>query len=214
MLIFSPGEPDQLTGLHILSVILVGQLVIAARRVLGAGYSFADIRAALLAESRIQEEEAEAVKKGKWMRRFYGAWNRIWASGAGRLFFWIAAFRMRQPPHAPLPSSDATESVLGRAATEIFEALPEDVRTLVPEVPTLIRRLERDAEVLRQIGHTGEDLTEAVAALESLRVGMLRVKAGAASIEDLTLSLERAQAIGDRIDAELLGREDVDRLLE
>ena len=214
MLIFSPGEPDQLTGLHFLSLILLGQLVIAARRVLGAGYSFEDIRAALLAESEIQEEEAEAVRKGKWMRRFNGAWNRIWASGVGRYFFKVAGFRMKDPAQLFLPSTDATELVLGRAAEEIFEALPEDVRTQVPEVPTLIRRLERDAEVLRQVGHTGEDLTEAVAALENLRLGMLRIQAGAGSVNDLTDHLEHAQEIGDRIDADLLGREDVERLLE
>jgi len=214
MLIFSPGEPDQLTGLHFLSLILFGQLVIAARRVLGVGYTFEDIRAALLAESQIQEEEAEAVRKGKWMRRFNGAWNRIWASGVGRVFFKMAAFRMRQITPTALPSTDATELVLGRAATNIFDALPEDVRTLVPEVPTLIRRLERDAEILRRVGNTGEDLTQAVAALENLRVGMLRVQTGAGSVKDLTLHLERAQEVGDRIDAELLGREDVERLLE
>jgi len=214
MLIFSPGEPDQLTGLHILSLILVGQLVIAARRVLGAGYTFDDIREALLAESRVQEEEAEAVKKGKWMRRFNGAWNRIWASGVGRFFFKVAALRMRQPEHVPLPSTDATELVLGRAATGIFDELSPDLQERLPEVPTLIRRLERDAEVLRRVGHTGEDLTAAVAALENLRVAMLRVQAGAASIDDLTLQLERAQEVGDRIDADLLAREDVERLLK
>jgi hypothetical protein len=213
MLIFAPAEPDQLTGLHILSLILFGQLLIAARRVLGAGYNFANIRAALLAESQIQDEEAEAVRKGKWMRRFNGAWNRIWASGVGRYFFKMAGLRMKKPVLMVLPSTDATELVLGRAAEGIFVTLPEDVRTLVPEVPTLIRRLERDAEVLRRLGHTGEDLTEAVAALENLRVAMLRVNAGAASIDDLTLQLERAQEVGDRIDAELLGREDVKKLL-
>jgi serine/threonine-protein kinase len=214
MLVFSPGEPDQLTGLHILSLILFGQLVIAARRVLGAGYSFDDIRAALLAESQIQEEEAEAVRKGKWMRRFNGAWNRIWASGVGRVFFKMAGFRMGETAPAFLPSTDATELVLGEAAVAVFDALPEDVQTQVPEVPTLVRRLERDAEILRRVGHTGEDLTKAVAALESLRIGMLRFQDGTASIDDLTEQLARAQEIGDRIDADLLSREDVERLLE
>ena len=213
MVIFSPAEPDQLTGLHLLSLILFGQLVIAARRVLGAGYSFDDIRAALLAESQIQTEEAEAVRKGKWMRRFNEAWNRIWASGVGRFFFKMAGFRMKEPDLRFLPSTDATEMVLGRAATDVFDGLPADLQDQVPEVPTLIQRLERDAEVLRRVGHTGEDLTEAVAALENLRVAMLRVEAGAGSIDDLTLQLERAQEVGDRIDADLLGREDVEKLL-
>ncbi len=213
MLIFSPGEPDQLTGLHLLSVLLLGQLIIAARRVLGAGYSYDDIREALLAELRILEEEADAVKKGKWMRRFNSAWNWVWASGVGRVFFKVAGFRMRQPDHVPMPSADATELVLGRAATDVFDELPPDLRDQIPEVPTLIRRLERDAEVLRRVGHTGEDLTEAVAALENLRVAMLRVQTGAGSIQDLTLQLERAQEVGDKIDADLLAREDVKKLL-
>ena len=213
MLIFSPGEPDQLTGLHILAVILVGQLIIAARRVLGAGYSYDDIREALLAELRVLEEEAEAVKKGKWMRRFNSMWNWVWASSVGRFFFKVAGFRMHQPDHVPLPSTDATELVLGRAATDIFDRLPADLQEQVPEVPVLISRLERDAEVLKRVGNTGEDLTAAVAALENLRVVMLRVQDGTASIDDLTLQLERAQEVGDRIDAELLAREDVEKLL-
>jgi hypothetical protein len=147
------------------------------------------------------------------MRRFNGAWNRIWASAVGRYFFKMAAFRMKDSVRMYQPSNDATELVLGRAAEDIFEALPEDVRTQVPEVPTLIRRLERDAEVLRHVGHTGEDLTEAVAALENLRLGMLRIQAGSGSVNDLTAHLEHAQEIGDRIDADLLGRDDVERLL-
>jgi hypothetical protein len=40
------------------------------------------------------------------------------------------------------------------------------------------------------------------------------VQAGAASIDDLTLQLEKAQEVGDRIDADLLARDDVERLLK
>jgi hypothetical protein len=67
----------------------------------------------------------------------------------------------------------------------------------------VIRRLERDAESLRRRGDQGERLASAVAALENLRLGMLRLRAGTGTVSDLTADLSRARELGDRIDAEL-----------
>lgn len=49
----------------------------------------------------------------------------------------------------------------------------------------------------------GSRLATAVAALENLRLGLLRLRAGAGSIDDLTADLEAAEGIVRRIDAEL-----------
>jgi hypothetical protein len=83
----------------------------------------------------------------------------------------------------------------------------------MPEVPEVIGRLERDAERLRARGDAGEQLETAVAALENVRLGLLKVKAGVGTMEDLTLDLERANEIGDKIDAELAARREVRELL-
>ncbi len=196
-------------SIHLLPYILLFQLGYAARRLLRNGYTFDDIRAALLAEARVQDEEAEAVQSKKWIRRISGAWHRIWASGFGRFFFKVSAIGLKEPDRPVLPSSDATELVLGRAVTEIYDGLPSDVRHRLGDVTGVISRLEEDAEELRRRGDTGERLTEAVAALENVRLGLLRLRAGVGSVDDLTEHIERAQEIGERIDAELAGRREV-----
>ena len=115
-------------AIGILLAIVIGQLVIVARRLLGEGYTFRDIREALLAEARAQEEEADAAGQRKFMRRFNGLWHRIWASRFGRTFFKVAGFGMKPPKRRSVPSAEPTELVLGRAAVDVFHALPSETR--------------------------------------------------------------------------------------
>jgi serine/threonine-protein kinase len=71
------------------------------------------------------------------------------------------------------------------------------------EAALLERRMSMiaDLEVQRQL--VGSRLATAVAALENLRLGLLRLRAGAGSLDDLTADLEAAEEIDRRIDAEL-----------
>jgi serine/threonine-protein kinase len=190
-------------GIVIVFGLVLAQLGIAARKLLLEGYSFDDIRAALLAEAQAQEEEAEAVGQKRFIRKVYGVWHRVWAGRFGRRFFKIAGYGLTPPERPALPSADPTEVVLGRSVAELYEALPPAERKQFAEVPKVIRRLEHDAESLRRRGDQGERLESAVAALENLRLGMLRLRAGTGSVSDLTADLSRAREIGDRIDAEL-----------
>jgi serine/threonine protein kinase len=212
LFIFAPSGSGEVS-INLIPYILLVQLGVAARRLLRSGYSFDDIREALLAEARAQDEEAEAIRSRKWARRISGAWNRIWASKFGRLFFKVSSIGMRETERPVLPSSDATEFVLGRAATEIYQDLPSDVQQRLSDVPHVVQKLERDAEALRRRGDTGKRLATTVAALENVRLGLLRVRAGVGSVDDLTDDLQRAQEIGERIDAELAGRREVKELM-
>jgi serine/threonine-protein kinase len=200
-------------GLNFVLIALLVQLTAVARRLLRHGYTFEDIRAALLAEAKVMEEEAEAAGTGKWMRRLNGFWNRIWAGKFGRFYFRIAGTGLKRPKVAAVPSSNATEVVLGRAAIDVYEGLPHHLRDRFTGVPALIQDLERDAERLRRRGDTGERLETAVAALEGVRLGMLRLHAGVGTADDLTVDLERAQEIADEISAELAARREVRDLL-
>ena len=56
--------------------------------------------------------------------------------------------------------------------------------------------------------------TATVAALENVRIALLRVRAGTGSAESLTWYLERARGIGEAVDRQLEGRRDVDRLMK
>jgi serine/threonine-protein kinase len=219
VLVFGPDSTVgnsgvDIQGIQLVAWILLFQLGLAARRLLRTGYTFDDIREALLAEARVQEEEAEAVKRKKWGRRVWGAWHRIWASKFGRFFFKVSGIGLPKREGTELPSTDPTEMVLGNAATEIYQGLPDEVRSRLPDVPKVIERLEHDAEQLRRQGETGERLTLAVGALENVRLGLLRLRAGMGTVDGLTADLARAQEIGDEIDAELSARREIDAVLE
>ena len=200
-------------GVNIVFLAIVVQLIGAARRLLREGYTFDDIRAALLAERRLQEEESGAIGERWLMRRVTGLWHRLWAGRFGRVFFKAAGVGIKRPKQAALPGREPTELALGRAATEAFDALPEKTRAQLRGVRGVIQLLEDRAEALRAGGDTGARLTEAVAALENIRVGLLRLHAGAGSVGDITQHIARAKEIGERIDMAVGAQEEVRQLL-
>jgi serine/threonine-protein kinase len=190
-------------GVGIIGLILFVQLVRVARRLLREGYAFADIRGALLAEAQAQNEEADAVRQGRWLRRLDGLWHRLWAGRFGRWFFRMAGMGVRPPDRPALPSADRTEMVLGRSVEEAYVGLTREQRNAVPGLPGVVQQLEARAARLRGRGETGLELTNTVAALENLRLALLRLSGGEGSVGDLTARLEQARAIGERVDAEL-----------
>jgi hypothetical protein len=198
----------------VISILLIIQLGGVARRLLREGYAFEDIREALLAEARVQEEEADVLQQRRWVRRLNSWWYRFWAGAMGRWFFRVAGYGIHPAERPLLPSTEATELVLARSALAAYEALPASLRTEVHGVRQVVERLEERAEALRARGETGERLTETVAALENLRLAILRLRAGAARVDDLTLVLDRAKAIGDHVDRRLEAQEEVRELLD
>jgi serine/threonine-protein kinase len=201
-----------LGGSGIIGLILFVQLVTVARRLLREGYAFDDIRAALLAEAQVQEEEADAVRQGRFLRRLDRLWHRLWAGRFGRWFFRTAGIGVRPPKRPALPSADRTELVLGRSVQEAYVGLTREQRGAVPGLPGVVQRLEARAARLRRRGETGPELTNTVAALENLRLALLRLSGGEGSMNDLTAHLERARAIGERVDLELGAQDELRRL--
>jgi len=201
-------------GTGIIGAILIFQLVVVARRLLKDGYTFGDIRAALLAERQVQQEEAEVIKRRRWFLWLDSLWYRIWAGKAGRAFFWLAGLGLKKTARPALPSVERTELVLGRSALAAYKALPEAERHQARDLPGVVERLETGTEALRARGDTGESLTEAVAALEHLRLALVKRQSGMGSPSELTLVLERAKAIGDHVDRRLAAAAEVEALLE
>src|SRR5437016_3673992 len=207
------GVNLSLGGPGVIGGILILQLIIVARRLLQDGYSFGDIRAALLAEAQVQQEEADVVKQRRLFRRLDSLWYRIWAGRAGRTFFKLAGLGLKAPARPALPSVEPTELLLGRSALSAYKALPEGERRQARELPGVLERLETGAEALRARGDTGESLTQAVAALEHLRLALVKRQSGGPA-SDLTLALERAKEIGDHVERRLAAAAEVQRLLE
>jgi serine/threonine-protein kinase len=196
-------------GPGLIGTILIIQLVAVARRLLREGYAFADIHEALLAEARLQNEEVEVLGQRRWLRRLNSQWHRIWAGRFGRWFFRMAGIGLSTEARPSRPSADATEFVLGRSTLAAYEALPEGLGRSARDVPALVARLEARADRLRAAGDTGERLNETVAALENVRLALLKLSAGVGSVEDLTLYLERARAISEAVDRQLEAGDEV-----
>src|SRR2546422_8041055 len=119
----------------IIGAILLFQLVVVARRLLKDGYTFGDIRAALLAERQVQQEEDEVIKRRRWFLRLDSLWYRIWAGRAGRSFFWLAGLGLKATARPPLPSVERAEPVLGPSAPAAYQALAEGGRRQARDLP-------------------------------------------------------------------------------
>jgi hypothetical protein len=207
------GVSISIGGTGIIEIILLVQLVAVARRLLRDGYTFPDIRAALLAEAQVQAEEADVIKQRRWLRRLDTLWFRLWAGRVGRLFFRAAGVGLKTVARPALAGVEATELVLGRSALSAYRALPEETQHQLRDVPRVVTELEAAAEALRARGDTGEHLTETVAALERLRLALIKAQAGSGSTPDLTEALERARDIGAHVDYRIDAEHEVNDLL-
>ncbi|HET9010690.1 MAG TPA: serine/threonine-protein kinase [Gemmatimonadaceae bacterium] len=147
---------------------------------------------------------------GEWLARRLGAPERSRAVGGG-------VFR-------------ATESALGVAAGELFAALPKAYREQLAELPATVAALEARAadaraelDELAALGRSADadvletrrsaasaHLTESVAALEGIRIDLLRLHAGAGDLAPLTTLIDAARALGEDMNRLADARREVD----
>jgi serine/threonine-protein kinase len=124
-----------------------------------------------------------------------------------------------------------TEMALGVAVEELFAALPKAYRDHVPDLPRVVQLLEAHAaaararvdEVAALMSIGGErgtsapahgliadrdaakrELGDSVAALEAIRLDLLRLHGGASDLRPITTVLEAARELGEELDR--LGR--------
>jgi serine/threonine-protein kinase len=134
-----------------------------------------------------------------------GWWSRMW----WKVMDW-KVFRLARlgEGRTRVPASEPTEAMLGAGAQDLFRALPADLRTQFREVPAVINRLEARARQVREARGDQPDgqLTSTLAAMEQLRLDLLRLRAQAAGTGELTADLDAARRLGDRIDELLAGK--------
>jgi serine/threonine-protein kinase len=153
------------------------------------------------------------------VRRWWqtGVRERLWNSRAGE---WLAR-RLGAPERSQLAGAAAfrpTEAALGVAASELFAALPKAYREELADLPLIVEALEAraaearaelevvaalvpneagGAEVLAARKKAAADhLAHSVAALEGIRLDLLRLHAGAVDLAPLTTPLDAAREIG------------------
>jgi hypothetical protein len=134
----------------------------------------------------------------------------------------------------------ATELSLGMAAESLFDSLPAPMRRALGDVNGLTRRLQDDAQRLRSLydevqealGAAGDaafsdaygalradrdrihaKLGDAVAALETIRLNLLRLHAGQGTVEGLTTHIDLATEVSAAVARLLAARQEVERLV-
>lgn len=133
-----------------------------------------------------------------------GFWTRLASGRFGRLFFRLAGVGLRRTALPPSSSAhDPTVAVAGAQARAAFAALPAGARDALRDVPALIDRLEADAMSLREAAspRAADRLASAMAAVEMLRLDLIRLGAAQAGDVELTAAIERARDIGLRVEA-------------
>jgi hypothetical protein len=152
---------------------------------------------------------------------------------------WLFRLFRRSPVSAPAPAlpDQPTEIYLADQARELLRALPPGERERLGGADDLLRRLERDASLLRQriadldqaaaaVGGpgtaerraVGESITHArehavgrlgaaVSALETLRLELLRARAGLVAADGLTENLSALTRLANQIDGAIEAEE-------
>ena len=179
-------------------------------------------------------------------------WSRLWQGPVGRLLFRVARLLLPAKSIPPPATHRPTELALAMAAEQLFEDLPRETRQQLRQLPDVVRRLEQDAQKMRQrleelndaLGGKGNDgpekvgdavpgtphdrivadleternlvhtrLADAVKALETIRLNLLRLRAGSGSVQSLTTDLGLAREVAAEINLLLEGRREIEREL-
>ena len=162
-----------------------------------------------------------------------GIRDRLWNSRVGG---WLAR-RLGAPERSQLAGASAfraTEAALGVAASELFASLPREYRDQLAELPAIVAALEARAaearaemDVVAAMAPSGSSdadvlaarkqaaathLAESVAALEGLRLDLLRLHAGASDLQPLTTLMDAARELGEDLSRLAEARREAERV--
>jgi serine/threonine-protein kinase len=165
----------------------------------------------------------------KWWQT--GIRDRLWNSRARE---WLAG-RLGAPQRSKLAGASAfraTEAALGAAASELFAALPKEYKEQLAELPPIVAALEAraaearaaveelaalapsesgGAEVLEtRKRKAAAHLSESVAALEGIRLDLLRLHAGAVDLAPLTTLMDATRQIGEDLNRLAAAQQEVE----
>jgi hypothetical protein len=167
-------------------------------------------------------------------------WSTLWSGRFGRLVFGVARKLLGKSVRHVAVTHRATELSLAVAAEQLYAHLPKATREALSDLPAALQRLQDAAQVLRKeidrlqdalndaggaamsedfasIRETRDELVgrhrEAVAELESLRLGLLRLHGGATSVESITTHLKLADEVSAHVERLIVARGTVERSL-
>lgn len=167
-------------------------------------------------------------------------WARLWTGRIGRAAFALARRLGGRPVEGASTTHRATEMAIGMAADELFASLPRATQSALGDVPTVVAALQRDATELRaaldRLDESLADVSDAgsgdayaelravrdqvaerhrqvIAALETTRLNLLRLHAGAIKVDGFTSHFEQAGEISTEVRRLLEARGELERFL-
>lgn len=167
-------------------------------------------------------------------------WKVVWTGRVGTLAFATARKLRGSKPVQRAMTHRATEVSLGLAAEQLFESLPKSSRESLGDVPSLLQQLQRDALRLRTHLDAMQDalaqnagvpeseqiaalcterdavrdrMRDTVGAMETIRLGLLRLHAGSLSLENLTTHIALAVDASAAVERLLAAHAEVDAVL-
>ena len=167
-------------------------------------------------------------------------WSRVWMGRIGRAAFALAKKLLGNRRRQTAITHRATELSLGMAAEQLFESLPKESQRALGDLPALLRRLQDDAQLLRKrydelheaLGGAGDlstsnqyselgamrdsvhaKLGDTVGALETIRLNLLRLHAGSATVDGLTTHLGLAAVVSEEVERLIAAHEEVERTI-
>jgi serine/threonine-protein kinase len=169
------------------------------------------------------------------------SWAKLWLGKVGRAAFALARRLGGRPVEGAATTHRATEMAIGMAASELFASLPRETRRALGDVPRIIDSLQHDAEVLRAHhlrlqesladagdaaadapyadvralrDELGERHREVVSTLERIRLDLLRLHAGAMSVDGVTTQVGLAGEVAQEVRRLLEARGELERFLK
>ncbi len=168
----------------------------------------------------------------KWWQT--GIRDRLWNSRLGEWF----ARKLGAPERSTVADASAfraTEVVLGVAASDLFAMLPKPYRDQLPELPAVVTALEAHAaearaelDVVAALAPAGSEdadvlsarrekakahLAKSVAALERIRLDLLRLHSNANDLAPLNTLMHVAREVGDDVTRLADANRDVQRFI-
>ncbi len=167
-------------------------------------------------------------------------WSKLWMGRLGRAAFKIAEWFGAKPAAGVASTHRATEMALGMAAEDLYRTLPKETRRAIGDVPKVVVGLQRDATTLRAAldklndalsdagdRALGSEYAEAramrdqvaerhrqvIAALETTRLDLLRLHAGAIKVDGFTTRFDEAGEIAVEVRRLLEARGELERFL-
>jgi serine/threonine-protein kinase len=168
-------------------------------------------------------------------------WSKVWQSRVGKLAFALGRKLLGNRAPVTAMTHRATELSLGMAAEQLYESLPRESRQALGALPALLVRLQDDAQSLRKrydelqeaLADAGDlaasedyadlratrdsirsKLGQAVGALETIRLNLLRLHAGSETLEGLTTHLDLAAEVSEEVERLIAAHGEVEGMMK